>query len=123
MEYTSELESTSGICTVRVSGEFRRPEDSNDLKQFAVDFFVEKGCRLFLIDLTQAEVIGGTIQAFDAANPQGEIAQPLRNIKTAFVRRKLTENDRFYENTAFNRGYLLRAFDSLDKAVEWLKQK
>lgn len=77
-----------------------------------------KGCRLFLIDLTQADVIGGTIQAFGAANPQGEIAQSLRNVKTAFVRRKLTEDDHFYETTAVNQGYLLRAFDSMDKAVE-----
>jgi hypothetical protein len=122
MEYTSEFDSGSGICTVCVTGEFRRPEHSDELKRFAVDFFTEHGCRLFLIDMTQTEVIGGTMPTFDAANPQGELAQSLRKIRTAFVRRELTEEDRFYENVAVNRGFQLHACTTTDEAVKWLRQ-
>ncbi len=122
MEYTSEFDSTNGICTVHVTGEFHRPVDSDKLKRFAVDFSVEHGCFLFLIDLTQAEVTGGTTATFDAANPQGAIADGLRKIKTAFVRRELTEDDLFYENVAVNRGFQLRALDTVEKATEWLME-
>ncbi|MBN2000298.1 hypothetical protein JW935_22300 [candidate division KSB1 bacterium] len=122
MKYTSEFDNTSGICTVRVTGEYRRPDDSDKLKHFAIDFFMEHGCRLFLFDMTQTRVISGTMPTFNAANPPDELAQSLRKIKTAFVRRELDEDDRFFENVAVNRGFPLRAFDSFDKAVEWLKQ-
>jgi hypothetical protein len=59
---------------------------------------------------------------FDAANPRDEVAKSLRDIKTAFVRRELSNDDRFYENVAFNRGFQLHAFNSVEKAVEWLRQ-
>jgi hypothetical protein len=122
LKFTSELDSRNGVCTVHVTGEYRRPEDSDTLKRFAVDFSIEHGCYLFLIDLTQAEVSGGTMPTYDAANPKGELADRLRKLKTAFVREDLTEEDRFFENVAVNRGFELRAFDSVEKAVEWLVQ-
>ena len=122
MKYTSEFDSVIGICTVRVTGEYRRPEDSDTLKRFAVDFFTEHQCHLFLIDMTKTEVIGGIMSTFSAAAPRNELAQLLRKIKTAFVPKELTVNDHFFENVAVNRGFLVHAFDKLDKAVEWLKQ-
>jgi hypothetical protein len=122
MKYTFEFDSINGICTVQLTGEYRRPEDSYELKRFAVNFFTEHGCHQFLIDMTQAEVTGGTMAAFNAANPQGGLVQSLREIKTAFVRQELTRDDLFYENVAVNRGFQLRAFDTLYKAIEWLKQ-
>lgn len=120
MHYTSGLNRSTGICTVHVTGQYRRPGDSDELKRFAVDFSKEHGCRLFLIDLTQAEVLSGTIDTYNAANPQGAIAESLRKFRTAFVRRELTEDDCLYENVARNRGFQLRAFDSIEKAKEWL---
>ena len=121
MKFTSELDSESGICRVYVTGEYHRPEDSDQMKQFAVDYSASHGCHRFLMDLTQAEITGGTMDTYKAANPQGELAEPLRKLRTAFVRNKMTEDDSFFENVAVNRGYMLRAFDSIAKAVEWLK--
>jgi hypothetical protein len=121
MEYISQFDGANGICTVRVSGVFRRPNDSDELKQFAVRYSREQGCQRFLFDMTNAEVIAGTMPTFNAASPKGELAQALRTIKTAFVRPELTEDDRFFETVAVNRGFPLRAFDSLDNALEWLK--
>jgi hypothetical protein len=123
MKYNSELNSTDGVCTVHVTGKFRRPEDSDELKRVAVDFFTEHGIRLFLIDLRQAEVTGGTMSMFEAANPKGVLAESLREVKTAFVGGKLSEDDRFYENVAVNQGYQLWEFETLNQAVEWLTMK
>ena len=120
MKFTSELDNTSGICTVHVTGEFHRPRDSDELKRFAIDFSGEHGCRLFLFDLTQSAVFAGIMPTFDAANPQDAFAGPLRKIRTAYVRKELTEDDLFFETVAVNRGFQLRAFDSIEKAVEWL---
>jgi hypothetical protein len=76
---------------------------------------------LVFFDMTNADVIAGTMPTFNAANPKGELVQELRTIKTAFVRHELTEDDRFFENVSVNRGFQVGAFDSLDKALEWLK--
>lgn len=123
MKYSSEIDKTNGICRVKVTGKFIRPDDSDELKHFALGIFTNNGCCRFLIALTEAEVVGGTMPTYDAANPTGEIANSLRRIKTAFVRRELSEDDRFYENVAVNRGFSLRAFDKCEIAVEWLTQR
>lgn len=122
MEYTSEFDRVTGICTVRVTGLYRRPEDSDELKRFAVGFSSKTGCRLFLVDLTDTEVVGGTMPTFKAASPQGALGQALRDLKAAFVRRELTPQDRFFEDVAVNRGFRLRAFEKLDEAAKWLIQ-
>ena len=122
MKYVSELDSVTGICTVNVTGEYHRPDDSEKLKRFAIDFSARHGCKLFLFNLSNAEIFGEIIPTFNAADPQGEVADKLRSIRTAFVRRELTENDRFFETVAVNRGFQLRAFDSVEKAVKWLMQ-
>lgn len=122
MEYTSEFDRTTGICTVRVTGTFLRPDDSDKLKCFAVDFFTEHGCRMFLIDIRQAEVVGGTMGTYSAATPKGELAQALSKLRTAFVRQELTADDSFYENVAVTRGFQLRAFDTIERAASWLQK-
>ena len=122
MKYSSEIDKTNEICTVHVTGKFTRPHDGDELKRFAVDTFTNHGCRRFLIDLTDAQVRGGTMPTFDAGNPKGEIVNSLRRLKAAFVRHELTEEDRFLETVAVNRGFSVRAFDTCEKAVDWLTQ-
>jgi hypothetical protein len=36
--------------------------------------------------------------------------------------KKCEENNKFFENVAVNRGFMLRVFSDTKKAVEWLKQ-
>lgn len=64
MEYTTEFNETNGICTVRVTGIHKRPDDSLTLQQFARDFGDERGCQLFLFDMTQADIVGGTTNTY-----------------------------------------------------------
>lgn len=120
MNYTSELDDNSGICTVRVTGEYRRPDDSDRLKRFAVEFSEKYKCGLFLFDLSQADVVSGTYSSFEAGDPEGELAEKLKYVKTAMVRNYLTEDDYFFETVAVNRGYQVRIFKSFENAVQWL---
>ena len=120
MKYTSELDSSNGICTVNVTGDYHRPMDSDEIKRFAIEFYIDHGCHLFLIDLRQAEVLSGTISSYRAAKTRAAVTKHLRKLKAAFVRKELTEGDLFYENLSVNRGFQLRAFDSVGMAEWWL---
>ena len=84
--------------------------------------FNPRPCSLFLFDMTQAEIVTGTMQAFDTGSPQGELAERLRPFKVAVLYSHLTGHERFLENVAVNRGFRVHVFDKIDKAVEWLKQ-
>jgi len=124
MKYTWEYDKANDICIIRVADgeEFHRPEDSYELKRFGIRYHREHGCRRFLVDLTNANVVGSTMQAYDAANLQGELAEGHIGLKAAFVRRELSKDDHFYENVSLNRGFQVRAMDSIEKAIKWLKQ-
>jgi hypothetical protein len=122
MEYTSELDSTGNICTVHVTGKLYSPKDGDELKRAAVRIYSEHACSLFLFDMTHAEIVTGTMQAFDTGSPQGELAERLRRFKVAVLYSDLTEHEQFFENVAVNRGFRVHVFNEIDKAVEWLKQ-
>ena len=122
MEYTSEFDNTNNICTVRVTGKYYRERESEKLKRFAVDFHAENGCCLFIFDMTQAEIVATTMETFEAAAPRPDIFRDLIKIKTAFLYRVITDEERFMEDVAVNRGLQAKLFDVYDKAVEWLEQ-
>jgi hypothetical protein len=123
MEYTFEIDNVSNICTVRITGSYHRSTHSPELKQFACDLYKEKGCRHFLFDMTNAHMASRTIDTFSAANPKAEMEEALRHHRTAILLSEITEDDRFFETVAVNRGFQLRIFNEIDKAMEWLKPK
>jgi hypothetical protein len=120
MEYTFDFDKASGLCTVCVSGKFKRPESSRELQRLMCDIYDKHGYVLFLFDLTNAVVESSTLNAFDAAAPPSSMSETLRKFQIAIVYSKLTETDRFFENVAVNRAYRVRVFDDRDKAIEWL---
>lgn len=122
MEYNYDLDKTRSICTVHVTGEFHSPKDSVALQWATLRISSEHKCRLFLYDLTKAKVITGVAQAFETANPQGELAEGLRNLKGAVLYSRLTDHELFFENVAVNRGFTIKVFDDFDGAIEWLKR-
>ena len=121
MKYTSAFDSANSICRVCVSGTINAPKDADELKLLARDLFAEHGCRHFLFDMKQADIVIGAMGAFDTGAPQGEMAQSLRPFKVAAVVKEITEHLSFFENVAVNRGFDLQVFDDIDKAIEWLK--
>lgn len=120
MQVTTEIDSNRGLCTIHIEGEFVRPYDNARMQQLAVDCYNQHGCRLFLFDMREATVTGGTLAVFESGNPKGENADILRRIRTAIVHRELGPDERFYETVALNRDFSLRMFDTVTEAMDWL---
>ena len=121
MEYTVGFDEDGEICTVQVTGRLKRPDDSLILQQLARDIGIKQNYLRFLFDMTQAEIIGGINEAYKAGTvPVDPDRQQVRQ-RIALVYAGDLANHRFMETVAVNRGYLLRVFDNLDLALDWLK--
>lgn len=120
MDYTTEFDETREICTVRVTGRHRRPQDSLTLQQVARDFGDELGCSRFLFDMTEAEIIGGTMDTFETGTVPVDHDHKQTRQRIALLYVGDLADHKFMEDVAVNRGYQLRVFDDRDKAVEWL---
>lgn len=122
MKYSYELDNVENICNVIVSGSYRRDEDSATMKQFVCDFYEKTGCRMFFFDMTAASITSNTLASYEAGNPPEEIAKTLRRHRTAVLLTEITDDDRFFETVARNRGFNFQLFDEYNKAIEWLKK-
>ena len=85
MEYTTEFNKTNDICTVRVTGRHKRPDDSMTLQQFARGFSAEWGCQKFLFDMTQAKIVGGVLDAFNTGIVPGDSDYKLKRQRISLV--------------------------------------
>lgn len=121
MKYTTEFDETNGICTVQVTGLFQRPGDSMALRQFASAFAVKHSCIRFLIDMTQAEIMGEWIDAVPAITADGDPEHKQAHVKAAVVYSSNLSDNKLLESIASTKGYLWAVFDEMDEAVKWLK--
>ncbi len=120
MKYTTEFDEVKRVCIIRVTGQHKRPQDSMALQQLARDIGDERDSQRFLFDMTQTEIIGGTIDIFQTGtvpvdSDYSQIGQRIALLFTGDL-----ADHKFLENVAVNRGYQLRIFDQMDKALEWL---
>jgi uncharacterized Fe-S cluster-containing protein len=123
MELSAELDREKNIFIVHVRGRYQRPRDGFEAQRFVIDSFAEHGCRRILLDLTKAEIKSGVISTYNTANPSPDVATELRKFSFAAVYPEITDDDRFFETVAVNRGLRVRAFDNADSAIEWLEQE
>jgi len=121
MEYKLEFNSSSKICTIHISGKLLSPQDSIKLQHIAAEQYSKHKYRLFLIDLTQAEIITQTMSAFETGNPKEDLAKKLKKLKGAFLYSEITSHENFFENVAVNRGFKIKVFDKHEEAAAWLK--
>jgi hypothetical protein len=121
MEYTTEFDEAKEICTVRVKGRHKRPEDSLVLQQLARDIGDEQGYQRFLFDMTQAEIITGTMDTFKTGTVPVDSDHKQKRQKIALVYAGDLNEQEFMATVAVNRGYQLRVFDTMDKALKWLR--
>jgi hypothetical protein len=124
MGYTFELDEVSEICTIRVKGEHRRPDDSLEIQKFVRDFYNEKGCSKFLIDMRQAQIVGESKDTFSIGTIPVDKDKKMKNTphKVALVYASTNVDEIFLESVAVNRGYNLKVFTKIDKAIEWFKK-
>ena len=122
MEYTSEFDTANELCVITVTGRVVRPRDSILLQQFARDFEQARRCYKFLFDMRQAEIIGGTMDTFEAGTVPADRDRLVRpQYSIALLYSGDLFNHKFMEAVAVNRGYNLRVFDDIDNAMEWLE--
>ena len=123
MKYTTQYDSDHGICTVSVTGKHKRPGDSVLLQQFARDFGKEHGCNRFLFDMTQAKIVGTTLDTLQAGTVPADTDKKQESQQIALVYARDLDEHKFLENVAVNRGYNVRIFDHIEKAMDWLISK
>ena len=120
MKYVTEYDADTGICTVTVTGRHRRPDDSVELQQYAREFGSKNDCSRFLVDMTQAEIVGSTMDAYKTGTVPGDTDNKQGMQRVALVYAGDIREHKFLENVAVNRGYQVRVFDRIDIATEWL---
>ena len=123
MEYTTEFDEAKEICTIHVAGRHKRPEDSLVLQQLARDIGDEHGCQRFLFDMTHAEIITKTFDTYETGTVPSYSNHKQAGQRIALVYTGDLAEQNFMETVAVNRGYQLRVFDKMDKALEWLGSK
>lgn len=121
MEYHHDHDQDSGICTVYVSGDHKRPDDSIILQEFARDFGREHGCIRFLFDMTNAVITGEFMDTFKVGTVPRDAEYEQIKQKTALLYSSLDDEIKFMEDVAVNRGYQLKVFDQREEAINWLK--
>ena len=121
MEYTTEYNETDRICTLRVTGTYQRPDDALMLRHVALDLATERSYGLFLCDLTQAEIKGEWEEAVPAVNARDSVDDQHWHVKAAIVYSRDLSDNKLLESIASTKGYLIRMFDDIDEAIEWLK--
>jgi hypothetical protein len=119
MDYSIAYDERADICTVTVTGRIKRPDDSVALQKLAPILRDKHGCSKFVFDMRDARISGSTMAIFEAGRAPADKNMP-RDFKIALVYSKVTEDDKFMETVLVNRGYKLRVFESLERAVDWM---
>ena len=124
MDYTTKFDEENGICIISVKGKLRRPDDSLTLQKFVFDYHKEKGYSRFLIDMRQAQIIGEKSDTFSIGTIPFDTDQKMKTIphKVALVYSSTDIDEILLENVAVHRGYNLKIFTKIDKAIDWFKK-
>ena len=124
MEYTTEFDEENKIFFIRVKGELCRPVDSLSLQKIVRDFHLERGYTRFLIDMRRAQIIGETGDTFSIGTIPVDTDEKMKFTphKVALVYSSTSVDEILLENVAVNRGYNLKVFIKIDKAIEWFKK-
>ena len=124
MKYTINYDKNHEICIICVKGELHRPDDSLKIQKLVFDYHKEKGYSRFLIDMRKAQIISGEKDVFLIGSVPFDTNEKNKKTlhKVALVYSSTNSDEIFLENVATNRGYNLKVFTKIDKAIEWFKK-
>ena len=125
MKYFTEFDETDKICNIKITGKLHRPDDSIEIQKLVRDYYHEKGFSRFLIDLRKAHIVKTTTDTFSIGTIPVDKDRKLKKIphKVALVYANTSVNEIFLENVATKKGYNIKIFTKIDKAIEWIKKK
>jgi hypothetical protein len=119
MDVSIEYDKEKSICYVRVVGKITNRDDVRYFYGKTQPTMRQHSCSRVLFDIRDAEIVAGTMDIYlTAANP--EDWGWVRSNKAAIVYSNITPDHCFLENVAVNRGYYIKIFDNVDKALLWL---
>lgn len=124
MEYTTEFDEVNEICIIHVTGELRRPVDSLSLQKVVRDTYMGAGTHRFILDMRKAQIIGETGDTFSIGSVPVDTDKKMKFTphKVALVYSSTSVDEIFLESVAVNKGYNLKVFSKIDKAMEWFKK-
>jgi hypothetical protein len=118
MEFTIEFIPDDSIIFATIVGEFNNQELSQ-VSTALVEAQREHGCNHILFDSRKAISKLRTIEI----HHRPKVAQALglsMHSKIAVVFKIQVEDYKFYENTAYNQGMVVKLFSDISKARKWL---
>ena len=120
MRYDITADQDRGLIRTKVWGELT-VESVTELTTEVGAVATELGFVRFLFDMREASESASTTDAFIlAADPEKRGMQP--QYRRAIVHRGDEEAYTFFENVSVNRGYRVKTFTDIDRAIEWLQQ-
>jgi hypothetical protein len=115
MDLSMDTQEGSGYLSCTITGKWV----TDELKNYADTIYAEltaRGYRRLLADMSS---VSGPPPELDRFSMGEYVASALLGIKVAIVYRKVYANN-FFEDTAVNRGALLRVFPDKETALAWL---
>jgi len=121
MEHTIDININDDICTIKVSGMHKRPDDSFKLLSIAGQTNKENGCTSFIFDMREAKIISTTMSSALETVLQPEKYGVSNQFKIAVVYQKINKDHRFMESVGASRGArAFKIFEDFDKAHQWI---
>ncbi|MCP4896116.1 MAG: hypothetical protein GY906_03995 [bacterium] len=121
MDYVLEHLASKGILRIRVSGEYRRPNDSCPLMNVMIEAINKMGTDKLLLDMREAKIEGGTEGAHSLGKTPRMEQVGNNSFKIAGVYTVILPETKVLETVLQDGGFVFRAFDDMDNAKDWLK--
>jgi len=110
-----DIQEESGYLACTITGKWVTDELKHYIDTMSAEL-TKRGCKRLLADMSMVIGPPPEMDRFDIGK---YIASVLRGIRIAIVYRKVYV-DKFFENTAVNRGALVKVFPEKQTALEWL---
>ncbi len=121
MDFEADEGPNAGFMHLKVSGEYKRPEDSFVLEEFMVEALRTKGINRILLDFYHAEIEGGMSGAYSiGAGPRKPGVFP-QDFKLAAVYKVIHADTLFLESSLRECGFFFKVFTNTQDALAWLE--
>ncbi len=115
MNLSIDIQEESGYLACTITGKWVTDELKHYINTVSAEL-TKLGCKRLLVDMS---LVSGPPPEMDRFDTGKYFASVLRGIRIAIVYRKVYAN-KLFENTAVNRGALVKVFPDQQTALHWL---